>query len=235
MSAPRKAYGYVRVSSQGQVEGDGFRRQEAEIETYALTHGYEVVHVYREEGVSGATGEADRPAFQAMVEVILRNGVRTIIVEGMDRLAREYRVQETLLVYLVSKGITLIAARTGENVTEAIMGDPMRKALIQVQGMFSELEKGLLVKKLRVAREQIRKDTGRCEGRIAYTSETLPEGSRKALEAIKKLRHSNPGQKVMSFPEVAQALNSMGLVTSRGTLFTGTNVQAIWARYRKMV
>ena len=112
-----KAFGYVRVSSQGQVDGDGFRRQEEEISAYCKANKIELVDVYREEGVSGTTDETDRPAFQEMVSAILKNGVRTVIVEGLDRLAREYRIQETLIVYLAEKCITLINARTGENVT----------------------------------------------------------------------------------------------------------------------
>jgi DNA invertase Pin-like site-specific DNA recombinase len=83
MDTLRKAYGYVRVSGKGQVEGDGFRRQEAEIQAFAQANGYEVVHVYREEGISGTAGEADRPAFQEMVSAIYAM-VRTVIVEGLD-------------------------------------------------------------------------------------------------------------------------------------------------------
>ena len=68
------------------------------------------------------------------------------------------------MIYLASKGITLIAANTGENVTEAITSDPMRKAMVQMQGVFAELDKSMLVKKLRKARDRKRQETGRCEG-----------------------------------------------------------------------
>ena len=93
----------------------------------------------------------------SLIRHFLKNGVRTVIIEGMDRLARELRVQEHLVIYLASKDIALISARTEEDVTAAVMGDPMKKALVQIQGVFAELEKSLLVKKLRTARERIRK------------------------------------------------------------------------------
>ena len=222
-----KAFGYVRVSSKGQIEGDGFRRQEAEIEAYAKANGVELVRVYREEGVSGTTDEADRPAFQAMIAAILRNGVRTVIVEGLDRLAREYRIQETLLVYLASKGIALVAARTGENVTEAVMADPMRKALVQIQGVFAELEKGLLVKKLRQARERKREKEGKCEGRKS-TKEAAPE----LLEEVRNLRHTKPGQKQMSYAAIAAKLNADGHVNLNGGRFTPTGIQMMLRRHK---
>lgn len=221
-----KAFAYVRVSSKGQVDGDGLRRQESEIRTYAKANKIEIVHVYSEEGVSGTTDEADRPAFQDMVAAILRNGVRTIIVEGLDRLAREYRIQETLLVYLASKGIQLIAARTGENVTEAVMADPMRKALVQIQGVFAELEKGMLVKKLRTARDQKRKTEGKCEGR-----KSISERSPELLVEIRRLRHAKPGQKQMSFAKIAEALNAGNWTNSTGKPFTGSGVQSIIFRH----
>jgi len=223
-----KTFGYVRVSGKSQIEGDGFTRQAEAINAYARSHGIEVVRVYREEGVSGTTDESDRPAFQEMVTAILKNGVRTIIVEGLDRLAREYRVQEALLVYLASKGITLMSARTGENVTEAILGDPMKKALVQIQGVFSELEKGLLVKKLRIARERKREAEGKCEGRKGLDES---EAGREIIKRIKELHRKPKGGQRMTYAAIADELNRQGVTTMSGKLWTPTNVLKVCQRY----
>ncbi len=141
-----KAFAYIRVSGRGQVKGSGFDRQTDVITGYAKKARIEIVDTYQERGVSGTKGETDRPAFQAMVNDILRDGVRTVIIESMDRLAREYRIQEHLLIYLASKDIALISANTGENITDAIKADPMKKALVQMQGIFAELDKSMLDK-----------------------------------------------------------------------------------------
>lgn len=215
-----KVFGYVRVSGKGQVDGDGFTRQEEAIQAFARGRGYLVERVFREEGVSGTASEEDRPAFKEMVAAILRNGVRTIIIEGMDRLARELRIQEHLVIYLASKGTTLLSARTEEDVTEAIMGDPMKKALVQMQGVFSELERGLLVKKLRTARERIREKEGKCEGRKS-TQEVSPE----LVDTILSLRQT------ASYAIVAQELNALGLSTVSGKAWTASNVQNICSRF----
>ena len=225
-----KAYGYIRVSSKGQIDGDGFKRQEDIILEYAQQKGIELVDVFREEGVSGTTEESDRPAFQEMVSAILKNGVRTIIIEGLDRLAREYRIQESLLIYLASKDITLISARTDEDVTEAIMADPMRKALVQIQGVFAELEKNLLVKKLRTARTNKRAATGKCEGRKGYRD----GGPLDVVKEIKRLRRkpSKAGMKRKTYREIADALNESGRTTMDGKPFTATNVGSLLNRYK---
>ncbi|MEN6438546.1 MAG: recombinase family protein, partial [Syntrophobacter sp.] len=167
----------------------------------------------------------DRPAFQEMVAEILKDGVRTIIIEGMDRLAREYRIQETLLIYLASKGITLISARTEENVTEASQADPMKKALIQIQGIFAELEKNLLVKKLRNAREKARAERGKCEGQKGYSGKA-PE----IIQLIKDLRRKPKGQPRRTYVQIAEDLNQRGLKTVKGCPFTGQTVQDILRR-----
>ena len=222
-----KAFGYVRVSGKGQLDGDGFRRQEDAIREYCSKHRVEMVDVFKEQGISGTTEQDDRPAFQAMLTDILKNGVRTIIVEGLDRLAREFRIQEQLLVYLASKGVTLISARTEEDVTEAVMGDPMKKAMVQMQGVFAELEKSLLVKKLRTARERKREEQGKCEGRKSIMEKT-PE----VVALIKRLRRKKPGQKRTTYAKVAEVLNEQGYTTVSGKPFTGTNVQSILHRHR---
>ena len=230
-----KAYGYLRVSGVGQIDGNGFERQENSIAAYADKSKIEIVHFYREQ-VSGCKDEEQREVFQLMLSDILRNGVRTIIVEGLDRLAREYRIQEQLIIYLASKGITLIDARTGEDVTEAIGADPMKKAMIQMQGIFSELEKNLLVKKLRLAREAKRKADGKCEGRLGYNDS--PDKRDAILEQIRALRRKPKGQKRTTFVDIAYQLNGLVLQndtysTLNGGPWTGPMVQNFLQRYGK--
>ena len=165
-----------------------------------------------------------------MVSEIMKDGVDTIVVESLDRLAREYRIQEQLLIYLASKGINLISANTGENVTQAISEDPMKKALIQIQGVFAELDKSLTVKKLRKARERIREQKGKCEGRKGY-SET--EQGAEILKEIRRLRRRRKGRVGMTFNAVADALNDQGYRADNGRLFTGNTVPGILHRQKK--
>jgi DNA invertase Pin-like site-specific DNA recombinase len=227
MNAHKQAFGYCRVSGKSQIDKDGFIRQEQSIRQYAKAHNIEVAQFFREEGVSGTTDETARPAFQQMLSEILKDGVRLIVIERLDRLAREYRIQETLLIYLVSKGIELISAATEENVTQAVMADPMKKALVQIQGVFAELEKSLLVKKLKAARDRKRDADGKCEGRKSY-KEIAPH----IIKEISLLRRKHKGVRRMPFDKVAMMLNERGHRTVDGKLFTGNNVSVILYRQR---
>ncbi|MGA3114978.1 MAG: recombinase family protein [Syntrophobacteraceae bacterium] len=221
-----QAFGYLRVSDSSQVkrggvERDGFRRQEDAIRAYAAKAGYEIVQLFKDD-VSGTKDESDRPAWLDMLSAILANGVRVIIVERLDRLARAFRVQESLLIYLASKGITLINASTEEDVTAAIEADPMKKALVQIQGIFAELEKSLLVKKLRAARDRARAEKGKCEGRKSYV-EVAP----RVIEEIKRLRRKPKGGRRMTYVKIAEELNRQGFKTVSDKPFTGQTVQNV--------
>ena len=210
-----KAFAYLRVSGKGQIKGNGFARQLEEIENYSQNAGYSIEHVYQEKAVSGTTDETQRPAFQDMITDILKNGVRTVIIEGMDILARDVSIQTALITYLASKEITLISARTDQDITQAVLNDPMQKALVQIQGVFSELEKDLLVKKLKQARDRKKAETGKCEDRKSYT-ETNPE----LVKTIKRLRRKPAKGKRMLFKKVIAEVNRLGFTKAKGKPFT---------------
>ena len=225
-----KAYGYLRVSGTGQIEGDGFDRQREVISGFANQAGIVIPRFYEERGVSGTKGEADRPAFQEMLTAILSNGVRAVIVERLDRLAREYMVQEQLLVYLAAKGITLWNASTGENVTEAVKSDPMKKAVIQIQGVFAELEKSLLVNRLAKARERKRAENGKCEGAKGW-NEIEPERKEEILKIIKKMRRKPRNQgRPSSYQAIADRLNAEGMRPLRGGEWSAQLVRSFHSR-----
>jgi len=224
----KKAFAYLRVSGQGQVEGYGFDRQAETIEAYARKAGYQIVNSFREEGVSGTTDETERPAFQAMVADILSNGVKTVLIESMDRLARELRVQETLLVYLASKEVDLISARTEENVTEAVQADPLKKALVQIQGVFAELEKNQLVRRLKKGRQTAKEKTGRCEGRKPYGETEEEQAAIRRIRAMRRRRKN--GTKGMTLQAIADRLNSEGVTTKDGGQWSPAQVHRVLNR-----
>ena len=180
------AVAYMRCSGKGQTFGDTWDRQTETILACAQAQGFDLIRDYREEAVPGKLDEEQRPAFQAMIADLLGNGCKTIIVESLDRLAREYRIQESLIIYIASKGLTLISANTGENITEAMMGDPMRRALVQIQGVLAELDKNMIVAKLKKARQRRRDQGVRCEGRKPYGSRPGEEGTLRLIREFAK-------------------------------------------------
>lgn len=223
-----QAFAYLRVSTVGQVQGHGFDRQLDTIQAYAQEAGIEIVQVFREEGISGTTDETQRPAFQELMAAVLGNGVRTIIVESMDRLARELRIQESLMIYLASKGVNLISARTQEDITAAVQADPLKKALVQVQGVFAELEKNQLVRRLKKGRDKTRQLTGRCEGRSPYGDTEDEQAVIRRIRAMRRRRRN--GMKGMTLQAIADRLNSEGIPTKDGLHWRPVQIHRILTR-----
>lgn len=222
------AFLYLRVSGLNQVDGYGFDRQERTCKSYCRQHGLTVAGIFKEEGVSGALDETARPAFQEMVAAILTNGVRTVVVESMDRLARELRIQDALIAYLAAKDIDLYSARTGENITEAVKADPLRKALVQIQGVFAELEKSQLVRRLAKGREAKRKEHGRCEGIAPYGATDEEKALVRRMRAWhRRGRNGAPG---LSYSEIARKLNGEETLTRYGNQWYPASVQRVIER-----
>ena len=193
----------------------------------SVLHRYDLIEVYHE-AMTG--GDTDRPMFTEMLTDILSNGCRTIIVERLDRLARDLVIQNQLVVMLCSKGITLIAADTQQDVTAAFFGDPMLKAMIQVQGVFAELDKSMLVAKLRKAREAKKKKTGRCEGRKPYG---FYDGEEALLKRIRQLHRKPRGEKRLGPYQIARVLNREGWKTRDAKEWYGSHVSAILKRLKR--
>ena len=215
-----EAVGYCRVSSIGQQKtGTGLSRQEQTIRAYAKQAGYKLSQVYKE----AFTGtENDRPVFETMLADLLDNGCRVIICECLDRLARDLSIQLQIIAMLASKGITLISAMTGQDVTNP--SDAMTKAMIQVQGTFAELDKNLLVRKLKKGRQAKKEKTGSCEGRKPYGH--YP-GETEILERIKQLNRKSQGEKRLGPYQIATILNKEGLKSRKGTPWQGSSISSI--------
>ena len=200
----KAAFGYLRVSSEGQIEGDGFTRQRAAIEAYAKAHGIIIVRWFEERGVSGTTESNDRPAFQEMLVALLSNGTRTVLIERMDRIARDIVIQESILKDLIRRGFELISVSE----PDLCSSDPYRSAMRQMLGVFAELDRKTIVLKLRAARNRKKAQSGRCEGRKPFGHY---EGESLVLSHIRDLHLQG-----LNYEQSAKALNNEGIKTRSG-------------------
>jgi DNA invertase Pin-like site-specific DNA recombinase len=130
-----------------------------------------LVDTFYDAAVSGADPVNVRPGFTEMLERLLSNGARTILVESPDRFARDLMVQLAGHDMLKAKGISLIAASAP---TFFVEDTPTAVLVRQVLGAVAQFEKATTVAKLAAARKRKRMATGKCEGRKPL-AETSPE------------------------------------------------------------
>lgn len=223
-----KVFSYIRVSGVGQVDKDGPIRQAESITAFCSRHGLQVLAEFKEEGVSGTVDGMDRPKFADMIsridlfkmanEPLLQ--VDAIVVERMDRLARDLMVSEFLLRECRQRGIKVFCADQGELVDMASEnGDPTRTMLRQILGAIAQWDKSVTVKKLRAARQRQRLEGHPCEGRKPYGFHA-PE--KKILEIAKQFRASG-----LSYEKIAYELNSEGYRTREGKQWTKANLFSV--------
>ncbi len=213
-----RAFGYVRVSGDSQIDGDGFPRQISAIRAYAKQHDIRIVKVFREEGVTGTKETMDRPAWADMMLTLHSNGVRTIIIERLDRLARELMVQEATIAELQKQGFTLVSVQE----PDLMSSDPARVAFRQMMGVFAQYDKSQIVLKLRGARMRTKAREGRCEGAKPFGHY---EGESAIIDRMNALRESGAG-----FDRIAAQLNAEGFKPRRGTKWYGSAVNKILSR-----
>jgi DNA invertase Pin-like site-specific DNA recombinase len=223
-----KAVSYLRVSGKAQVKGDGFTRQRAAIEKYAKSNGMTLVAEYMDKGVSGTKELEDRDGLAELLDRVQSNGVKVVLVERADRLARDLVVGEVLLRQFRDFGIRVVTADSGTDLT-VDDEDPTKTLIRQVLGAVSEFEKSVIVLKLRAARNRVRKKKGRCEGRKPFGH--YP-GEQATLLRIKKLRRKPRGKQKTrpSYQSTADSLNTEERATRDGKPWNRGCVYAICKR-----
>lgn len=220
--AKADAVSYLRVSSAARVEGDSFERQRNGIGRYASAHGLDLVAEYIDEGVSGTKELADRPGLADLMGRILSNGVRVVLIERADRLARDLIVSEVILRELRKAGVRVIDCSNGQDLAAGEGDDPSRKLIRQILGAVAEYEKSVLVFRMRAARDRIsRKNGRRIEGRPGYGQEVV--------EALRDLRRKRGGKR-LSWERCAARLQELGLPTKSGKPWQARVVQRVAQR-----
>lgn len=214
---------YIRVSGKGQLEGDGPERQREAVSKFRSEHNLVFHNEFFERAVSGTVDGMDRPAFTEMLEYISERPEDnfSIVVERIDRLARDLMVSEFLLAECRKRGIKVFAADQGQLIDLASDGgDPTRVLIRQIMGALAQWEKTMLVQKLAKARARIKEKTGRCGGRYPYGRDNY---ERKVLEYLKAAyKHGNNTLQML-----ATELNMVGFKTRDGKQWTRQNVHNI--------
>lgn len=215
---------YLRVSGRGQIEGDGFDRQLEKVLDFCGKHNLLARAAVKEEGVSGTIDCMDRPAFSQMMADIAAGkygAVAGIVVERMDRLARDLMVSEFMLAECRKCSLKVFCADRGELVDVASDGgDPTQVLIRQVMAAVAQWEKTQLVMKLAAARARIKATGAHCEGNVAYG--TKP-GEDNIARLIFSLRESE-----ISFRNIAKMLNAEGFKQRNGEPWSGPSVHGIY-------
>lgn len=222
-----KVFTYIRVSSKGQVEGDGPERQRLACANFCIAHNLTIVQNF----FDAHTGASeDRPAFTEMLQAIQHNHanaegdqrIQAVVIERMDRLARDLMASEFLLRELRTMDVKLFATDQGTLDDMASNDvDPTRILIRQIMGALAQWEKCTLVKKLRAAQMRAAKE-GRVCGKKPYGSYTEEQDGLRQLAEWDRQGYS--------CPDIADMMNARGYRTRTGVPWSRFTVKGILAR-----
>jgi DNA invertase Pin-like site-specific DNA recombinase len=126
---------YVRTSTDHQT----IKNQERELEAVAERHGWAVVTVYRDQGISGAKGKEARPGLAKLMQAVARKEIDMVAAWSVDRLGRSLQDLIGLLQDFHAKGVDLYLHTQGLDTST-----PSGRAMYQMLGVFSEFEKAII-------------------------------------------------------------------------------------------
>jgi DNA invertase Pin-like site-specific DNA recombinase len=224
---------YLRVSSESQIDGFGLPVQRKACRAWAKANGHKIVEEIVDAGVSGTRDAVDRPGLSLALDMLRPPPrARGLLVARLDRLARALTIQEAILAVAWKADASVFTADGGE-VHRDDPDDPMRTAIRQVQGVFAQLERSLVTKRLRDGRQAKREQGDHAVGQHPFGKRSGGRGAdsvadadeQAALARILRLRAEG-----MSYRAVCEALDGEGLRPRRAASWSPMVVRRIAQR-----
>jgi DNA invertase Pin-like site-specific DNA recombinase len=145
----RRAAIYLRVSTQDQTTAN----QERELREVASRMACEIVHVYRDFGVSGAKGRDKRPQFDKLCRDATKRDFNLVMAWSVDRLGRSLQDLVGFLSEIHALKIDLYLHQQGIDTTT-----PAGKAMFQMMGVFAEFERAMIQERVRAGLARAKAD-----------------------------------------------------------------------------
>ena len=140
MGSMPRAIGYVRVSTDDQVQGYGLTVQRQAIKDYCKVNALRLGEIYSDAGISGSNGLDTREGLAKALTALEAHQAAVFVVPRLDRLARDLILQETILARLQAAGVDVVSVSEGHVVTD----DPTRILIRQVLGAMAQYERALI-------------------------------------------------------------------------------------------
>jgi site-specific DNA recombinase len=132
-SPPLRVAGYRRVSMRDQVDNFSLDAQENSIRQYAEKHGWQLVEMYVDAGISAKKG-SHRPAFERLLKDASQDKFDVVVVDKIDRFYRHLNGLLTTLDTLNSYNVSFASVQEQLDFTS-----PWGKLMLTVLGTLAEI------------------------------------------------------------------------------------------------
>lgn len=143
---------YTRVSTDSQT----VENQHIELKAVAERLGWNVVIELADEGISGAKGRDQRPAFDRLMQMVTRKEIDLIACWSVDRLGRSLQNLIGFLGEINERGVDLYLHTQGLD-TSTSAG----RAMFSMLSVFAEFERSILRERIMAGLKRSTKKAGR--------------------------------------------------------------------------
>ena len=219
----QKAIGYIRVSTQGQAdEGVSLEAQRAKIEAWCSLNDYELVAVFEDAGISGASMKG-REGLQSALKACTKG--MALVTYSISRLARSTRDMLEIAEGLDAKGADLVSLTEKVDTTTAA-----GRMVFRMLAVLAEFERDQIGERTKMALRH-KKASGEVYSAVPFGFEAiegrLVEVKREAKIVAEILRHCEAGA---SLAEISDNLNGQGIEGKRGGRWHASTVRYLIQR-----
>lgn len=143
---------YTRVSTDNQTT----ENQRRELIAVAERMGWEIVAEFCDEGISGAKGRDQRPAFDALMKAIARREIDLVASWAVDRLGRSLQDLIGFLNEINSKGVDLYLHQQALDTST-----PSGRAMFGMLSVFADFEREMIRSRIKAGLARSDKKAGR--------------------------------------------------------------------------
>ena len=147
-----KAGLYVRLSREDEDKNandfsESIKNQKEFLSEYAIKHGYNIIDIYADDGISGTT--FDRQDFNRMISDIEKGRINMVITKDLSRLGRDYiKTGEYLEKYFPEKNVRYIAVNDGY---DSFKDENSNNEMAPFKAVFNDMYAKDISKKVRTA------------------------------------------------------------------------------------
>lgn len=138
---------YARVSTDSQT----VENQLTALHDIAARSGWTIVHVFTDEGISGAKGRDQRPGLDAMMKAVARREIDLVAAWSVDRLGRSLGDLVGLLSDLQSQSCDLFLHQQAIDTST-----PSGRMLFGMLSVFAEFERSMIVARVKSGQDRAR-------------------------------------------------------------------------------
>ena len=154
---------YVRVSTTSQT----VENQLIELREVALRNGWKVIAELRDEGISGAKGRDERPAFDRIFRLIQRRDIDIVVSWSIDRLGRSISHLVSFMTEVQAAGVDLYVHQQAINTST-----PAGRMVFGVFSALGEYERELIRERINAGIARARAD-GKKLGRPTNVNDSV--------------------------------------------------------------